>query len=131
MKIPIPLQIFALGLFTLILASVVTAVAAANIVPSTRVTSQTFPVTANDLKPSACAGLYLTHIISGSGTITSVSGNALILGSSGSDTINGAGGNNCIVGGGGDDTIDGGAGTNICIRGPGNDTFTNCSVISP
>ncbi len=128
-KIPFPIQFFVFGLFILIIASVVTALAATNIVPPTRVTSQTFPITANDLKPSACAGLNLTDIISGSGTITGTSGNDLILGGPGNDTINGMGGNDCILGGGGNDTIDGGDGTDVCIGGPGTDTFANCETV--
>jgi Ca2+-binding RTX toxin-like protein len=127
-KIPFPIKLFIFGLFILIIASVATALAATNIVPSTRVTSQIFSVSANDLKPSACAGLNLTDIISGSGTITGTSGNDLILGGPGNDTINGMGGDDCILGGGGNDTIDGGDGTDVCIGGPGTDTFANCET---
>lgn len=128
MRAPIHLRLFIVVLFTLIIASVVTALAAANIVPSAHVTSQIFPVTANDLKPSACASINLTDIVSGTGTITGTSGNDLILGGPSNDTINGMGGDDCILGGGGDDVIDGGDGTDVCIGGPGTDTFSNCET---
>jgi len=128
MKIPVPIQLFAMVLFTLILVSVITAVAATNNVPSTRATSQTFPITANDLKPPACAGLNLTNIVSGTLLITGTSGNDLILGGPLPDVINGMGGDDCILGGGGIDVIDGGDGTDVCIGGPLLDTFSNCET---
>jgi Ca2+-binding RTX toxin-like protein len=120
------LQFLTLGFITLIIISVATAVAATNTVPSTNASELSFPVTPNDIRPSACAGLYLNDIITGSGTITGTDGNDLILGSPANDTINGMGGNDCIIGGGGDNTIDGGSGSDICIGGPGNNTFANC-----
>ena len=121
-----PLQILTVGLIALIIVSAATAVAAANTIPPTNVTQQDFPITANDLRPPACAGLFLNDIISGSGNFSGTAGNDLIIGSSGDDTINGMGGNDCIVGGGGNDTIDGGDGSDICIGGPGNNSFVNC-----
>jgi hypothetical protein len=127
MKIPFPLQLVTFGLFALIVVSVVTAFAAGITIPSAKIGDQSVPVTAENLKPSACAGLQrLTQIISGSGIITGTEGNDLILGSSGADVIDGLGGDDCILGGGGDDQVTGGDGTDICIGGPGTDTFITC-----
>jgi Ca2+-binding RTX toxin-like protein len=110
---PHPLKLLAFGLFALILVSVLTAVAATNTVPASHISKNIFPIGPNDLKPPACAGLYLTHIVTGSGVINGTSGNDLILGGPGADTINGNGGDDCCVGGG------------------GNNTFTGCAVHIP
>ena len=103
----------------LILVSAVTAVAAANTVPFTRITNQSTNINTNDLKPYACGGMYLTNLISGSGALTGTAGNDLILGSSGADVIDGLGGDDCIVGGGGND---------ICFSGIGDDVLISCEV---
>ena len=91
-----------------------------NTVPGGTVSASTFAITADALKPAACAGLSLTSIVSGT---TGTAGNDLLLGTSGVDVMSGGNGNDCIVGGGGADTIDGGAGTDVCIGGPGVDVF--------
>ncbi len=91
-----------------------------NTVPGGTVSSSTFAITADALKPAACAGVSLTSIVSGT---TGTAGNDLLLGTSGVDVMSGGNGNDCIVGGGGADTIDGGAGTDVCIGGPGLDVF--------
>ena len=128
MKLPFtPRAIFA-ALAILLLTSVVTAVAATNTVPSTRVTNQSSSIGANSLKPSACAGIVLTTLVIGSGNITGSNGNDLILGGPGMDTINGLDGNDCILGGGGIDTITGGNGNDVCIGGPGVDVFLTCET---
>lgn len=126
MNIPRPLQFLTFGLVALILFTSVTAVAAANTIPSTRLAYVTFSIGINDLKPSACAGLSLTNLVTGAGILTGTEGNDLLLASSGADTIDGLGGNDCILGGGGDDLITGGDGNDICIGGPGVDTFVTC-----
>ncbi|MBC7877720.1 MAG: hypothetical protein H7Y59_11180 [Anaerolineales bacterium] len=113
-------------MIALILFSSVTAIATTNTVPDTRVSLDTLPLNLNDLKPSSCAGLFLTNLITGSGTLTGTAGNDLILGSSSIDVIDGLGGDDCIVGGGGDDLLTGGDGNDICLGGPGTDTFTTC-----
>lgn len=110
---PHPLKLLAFALFALILVSVLTAVAATNTVPASHISKNIFPIGPNDLKPPACAGLYLTNIVTGSGVINGTSGNDLILGGPGADTINGNGGDDCCVGGG------------------GNNTFTGCAVHIP
>jgi len=115
MRISIPIRFAAYSLFTLILIGTMTAIAAANTVPSTRITSQGGAIGINELKPSACSGIYLTSLVSGSGTLTGTEGNDLILGSSGADMIDGLGGDDCIVGGGGIDICTGGLGTDIFV----------------
>lgn len=109
-------------LLVMILLSVVGAVAASNTVPFTRLDDDSFPITANDLKPSACSSLNLTSVVvvtNGSGT----SGNDLILGSAGGDNLRGDDGDDCIVGGGGDDTLQGQRGDDIILGQDGNDTL--------
>ncbi|MBL8049981.1 MAG: hypothetical protein JNM46_02055 [Anaerolineales bacterium] len=113
-------------LLVLVIITTLTAIAATNTVPATRIGSEAIAFQINHLRPSACAGLSLTTLITASGTITGTAGNDLILASSGADTIDGLGGNDCIVGGGGDDNINGGDGSDVCIGGSGNDIFTTC-----
>jgi len=115
-------------LAALILVSAADAFAAGLTVQPSNVGLQSIAVTANDIKPTACAALDLTDIITGSGTITGTSGNDLILGSGGNDSIDGGGGDDCIESGGGDDTLNGGDGTDVCIGGSGTDTFDNCET---
>jgi len=128
LRISFPIQLVIFGLFALIVVSIATAFAAGITVPSSNIGNQSIPVTAEDLKPSACDGITLTQIISGSGTLTGTSGNDLIIGSSGADTIDGLGGDDCILGGGGDDSLNGSDGSDVCLGGPENDIFTNCEV---
>lgn len=126
MKLPTPFQILLISLAAFILFTSVTAIAATNTVPDTRLELDSMSLNLNDLKPSSCAGLFVTNLVTGSGTLTGTNGDDLILGSSSIDTIDGLGGNDCIVGGGGDDLLTGGDGNDICIGGPGTDTFTTC-----
>jgi Ca2+-binding RTX toxin-like protein len=86
-------------------------------------------ITANSLKPAACAALNLTNIIVGSGHVLGTNGNDLIIGSTGNDNMDGKNGDDCLLGGGGNDDINGGNGNSVCIGGSGNDTFAKCSVI--
>jgi Ca2+-binding RTX toxin-like protein len=116
------------GLLALVVVSVATAFAAGITVPSSNVDEKSVWVTAADLRPSVCAGLSLTQVISGSGTLTGTAGNDLIIGSSGADTIDGLGGNDCILGGSGDDSLTGNEGNDVCLGSPGNDIFTDCEV---
>ena len=119
MNIFTPVRLTAYSLITLILVSAVTAIAATNTVPFTRITNQSEYIGSNDLKPYMCDGIYLTNLVSGSGTLTGTEGNDLILGSSGADVIDGLGGNDCVLGGGGAD---------ICTGGAGSDIFIACEV---
>ncbi len=132
MKIRFMFQLVIFGLVTLVLISVITAVAAANTVPSTRLGNQTKSVTPNNLKPSFCGSLDLQNVVSGSGSITGTNGNDLILGSSGDDTIDGLDGNDCILGGTGNDTISGSNGNDVCNEGgDAGDTFATCETTIP
>lgn len=120
------LRFLTFSLLALVIITTLTAIAATNTVPATRIDNKAISFQINHLKPSACAGLSLTTLVTGSGTITGTASNDLILASSGVDTIDGLGGNDCIVGGGGDDNINGGDGSDVCIGGSGNDIFTTC-----
>ncbi len=114
------------GLILVILAGVITAVAAANSVPPSRLADRRSPIGANVLKPAACAGLTLNSIVvcpSAGGSCIGTGANDLILGSPQIDDIQGDKGSDCILGGGGDDAIRGEQGEDVCIGGPGNDAF--------
>jgi Ca2+-binding RTX toxin-like protein len=110
----------------IVVAASMTAVAAANTVPPTRVDNLSVSYQINHLRPSACAGLSLTNLVTGSGTLTGTSGNDLILAGPGADSIDGLGGSDCIVGGAGDDALTGGDDSDICVGGDGSDTFSGC-----
>ncbi len=134
-----------LGAMAVVLA--VQASAATNIISASAVSSKTFPITANDVKPPECAALNLTGVTIGSGKFSSGNGPSLVIGGNGADTIRGGNGPDCIVGGSGndaldgnngddvllggpgDDNIDGGPGNDICYGGPGNDTFIHCEIV--
>lgn len=132
MKTRFAFQFMAFGLVILIISSVITAIAATNTIPSTRLDNRTNAIIPNDVKPSSCMSLDLQNIISGSGTITGTNGNDLILGSASDDTINGLAGNDCILGGSGSDSISGDDGNDIC-NGGGNagDIFVTCETSIP
>jgi hypothetical protein len=129
----------------LVLVSAISAYAAANSVPRSKVVDYSTAITANALKPSECAGLSLSNVITGRDEINGSSGNDLILGSEREDTIRGNNGNDCILGGSGEDTLygnsggdvligggdsdelDGGGGSDVCYRGGGDDnTYDSC-----
>lgn len=118
------LRLGLLALIALLLGSAGSALTAANTVPATHAGVSTRSIGANDLKPSACAGITLAQLVTGSGTFTGTTANELILGSFRNDNINGGGGNDCILGGGGNDNFrePPGANSTVCIGGPGNDT---------
>jgi len=114
------------GVFAVIVVTSMTAIAAANTVPPSQVDDQSVSYNVNHLKPSACSGIVLSNLVTGSGTLTGSAGNDLIIASSGADVIDGAGGNDCILGGGGADTITGGDGNDVCLGGADTDAFTTC-----
>lgn len=126
MKPPAQTQLLVFCFVLIVSVSALTAFTAGISISNTSLGVQSSFVSANQVKPSACAGLNLTSIVTGSGTLTGTSGNDLILGSSGVDTIDGLGGDDCILGGGGDDLIDGNTGTDVCLGGPGTDAFSAC-----
>ena len=111
------------GMMLLLLASVMSAMAATNVVAPSGLGEFSESVTINDLKPSECSGLDLTNLITGSGTISGTLKNDLILGSAGADTISGEGGDDCIFGGGGNDNLYGGPGNDVCLGGSGVDSM--------
>jgi Ca2+-binding RTX toxin-like protein len=121
-------RLIAFGTLTLVLFSVVTAIAATNTVPATLLDYRTLSISVNHFRPSACAGISVTNLVTGTGTITGTAANDLILASAGADLIDGSGGNDCIVSGGGDDQLTGGDGSDVCVGGPGTDTFTACEI---
>ena len=121
------------GLVLAIGAAVIGASASSQSTPSSSAGTYTAPITADNLKPAACAGITLTHVVAGSGTITKVgSRSELITGSAAVDTIDGSLGDDCILGGASDDSITGGGGTDVCIGGgDAGDTFATCETEVP
>jgi len=110
-----------LGLFVLVWATLASALAAANTVPTSKLSNTSVAITPNDLKPVECAGINLTAKLAGSGSITGSNAPTLIIGSSGADTITAGSGDDCILGGAGDDNLKGGGGNDVILGGPGND----------
>jgi Ca2+-binding RTX toxin-like protein len=96
---------------------------ASTVVPASKAGRDTDSVTANVLKPSACAALTLAEVTTGSGAFSDSGYSDLVLGSAVVDTIRGQGGSDCILGGGGNDSLRGDGGTDVCIGGAGTDTF--------
>lgn len=113
-------------LFILIFISTLTASAAANTVPTTRLAQMTTVMSANAIKPAACSGLNLSAILicpPAGGACNGTAASELILGSSAIDDIRADKGDDCILGGGGADAIRGEQNTDVCIGGPGTDSF--------
>jgi Ca2+-binding RTX toxin-like protein len=108
---------------SILLAGTMAAYAAANTVPPTRMDEDDLAVSANDLKPSACAGLNLTNTVVGSGSIDGTAASDLILGSAGADTLRGRQGNDCILGGDGGDSLQGDQGGDVLLAGGGDDAL--------
>lgn len=120
-------RIFCFFLCTLMISSVISAYAANIAVPSTRLTNQASAITANTLKPAACAAMTLTRVVVCSGgNCDGSSANELMIGTPGIERIRGRGGTDCILGGGGDDQLVGNGKSDVCIGGPGFDTFATC-----
>jgi Ca2+-binding RTX toxin-like protein len=123
----VPLAI--LALLAVIIVGVISAVAAGNSVPATRLGDSSRLITVNALKPSQCASINLEDIVTCSGFICLGSNdNDLILGSSGFQFILAGSGDDCIVGGSGGGFINGGGGHDVCIGGSGSYSFTNCEA---
>jgi Ca2+-binding RTX toxin-like protein len=116
-------------LLALVLTGAVSAFAAANTVPATRLGQQVDPVNANALKPPQCAAANLTRVVVClGGNCDGTAANELLLGTENGERIRGRGGRDCIVGGGGDDILVGNGSQDVCIGGPGNDTFLTCET---
>ena len=119
-------------LVSLVILSVVSAFAANNVVPVTRLTNQVRAITANTLKPASCSAITLTQVVvCTGGNCNGTNANELVLGTSASERIRGRGGTDCILGGGGNDDLVGNGASDICIGGPGFDTFTTCETQIP
>ncbi len=119
----LPLWVFIL----VVLLSAITATAAANLVPTSLLGERQFGITANDLKPAACASINLHEVVYLRGTGNR---NFLVLGSADNDELRGSSGSDCLVGGAGNDTLNGGGGQgyDICLGGAGINTCVNCAV---
>ncbi len=105
--------------------------AAANNVPTSGLSDQTFGEAPDGLKPTECYQISIANLITGSGNVDGSRDNDLILASSGSDNIQGKNGDDCVVGAvvvGGQNQIDGGNGYNVCF-GNVNDNFNKCNLI--
>lgn len=123
MNAPAWIRLAGLGGICILLAGTMAAYAASNTVPSTRMDQENVVITANALKPSACASLNLVSIVSGSGTISGTNQNDLVLASAGIDNLDGRGGADCLMAGSGGDTLTAGNGTDILLGGDGDDTL--------
>ena len=101
----------------------VTALAAANAVPSTRIGQSDHPVLLQQLVPSQCAGISsgLSNLVVGSGDFDGTNAGDLILGSAGDDSIRGRQSGDCIVGGRGNDVLEGNQGNDVLVGGAGDD----------
>jgi len=91
-----------IALLVLLLVSVLTAAAAANTVPSTRLTDQTSAINANALKPAGCAAFDLTAIYicpyATNKKCVATTASELVLARPETNQIDGGGGVNCCVG---------------------------------
>jgi len=101
MKRRLVIRISILALIVLAIASLTSALAASNSVPTTRLTDQSQPITANDLKPDVCAGLMLDTVYvcpyATNGHCTATVPNELILGRPDTKHIYGTT-NSCCIG---------------------------------
>ncbi len=111
-------------LVVLLGAGAVAAYATGNTVPASNADDNTIPITANALRPAACAALNLTNVVVGSGAFDGTVGNDLILGSPGNDSIRGRQGTDCILAGDGADSIQGNQGGDVILAGNGDDALT-------
>ncbi len=128
------------AMLVLILSGIVSALAAANNVPLTAISTYSSAITnkAAAFAPSECAGMNLTAISYGAGgsnanelilgtagadNLNAGSGNDCIIGGDSGDSLSGGGGNDVILGGLGDDSLRGDQGSDVCYGGPGNDSF--------
>lgn len=110
---------------------------ASNTVPATNISQFTQAIGPSQLEPAECisAGITVTSIISGSGTITSTAANQLILGSASNDTLSDTNkGNDCMVGGAGTDSFTGWRFHNdncvVSAATQSGGTITNCTVVA-
>src|SRR5450759_3492566 len=88
------------ALFILVVSSILTASAASNTVPPSRLTNQSRPITVNDIKPPQCAAFNLTSIVvcGSSPACNGTKSDELIIGVAATNKINGHAGQNCCIG---------------------------------
>jgi Ca2+-binding RTX toxin-like protein len=119
-------KIASIVLLALSTMGAVSALAAGNNVPVTRLMDQSRSVIASELAPPECNSIrntLETVIVCTGGNCSGSNANELMLGTPGSDIIDGKNGDDCIVGGGRDDTLTGDNGNDILVGGSGNDTL--------
>lgn len=116
----------ALGV-AVVAAIVVPAITAANVVPASKASDSSHPVTANQLKPPQCDALNLVNVVTNAGNGSN--GNDLVLGTAAGENLNGGQGDDCLVGGDGSDRLNGGGGTDVCLGQGGFDIHNfNCET---
>jgi Ca2+-binding RTX toxin-like protein len=110
-------------LASLAVLGAVTALAAANAVPATRIGQSDHPVLLQQLVPGQCAGIAgsLSNLVVDSGSFDGTNAGDLMLGSAGPDDISGRQGSDCIVGGDGNDSLNGNQGNDVLVGGGGDD----------
>lgn len=122
-------KVIGLGFATVLLASSLSGILAANVVASSRAGEMAKATAEEDVKPSPeCDGITLSNTATGSGSFNATNGADLVLGSAAVDSIGGRNGDDCILGGASNDSINGGTGNDVCIGGAGTDTFSACEV---
>ena len=123
-------RVGALLMLMAVSASLTLGLTASNTVPASRIGRSVQPGAVDQARPTGCASISLTNLVTGSGTFSSNASNALILGSAGVDTINATGQYNCIIGGGGRDRVTSTT-TSFCIIGPTSGTTYSKCVTKP
>ncbi len=87
------------ALFVLVVASILTAAAASNTVPPTRLSDQSIEITANDIKPPQCKSFDLSGIfVCTKPNCKAPKPNMLVIGDSNTKKIDGGGGDSCCEG---------------------------------
>jgi Ca2+-binding RTX toxin-like protein len=116
------------GLLVFGIVGIISALAAANTVPTSGKLDTTITLTVKHLQPQDCNGLSLTtYVLAPGGSFTNNGSSALVLGIPGNDSIRAGGGNDCVVGGAGGDSLRGGTGNDICF-GDTSTTFNSCAA---
>lgn len=115
---------YALGsLAALVVATVLSAAAAANTVAPSRAGESNHPATLSELTPPECSHLTLSRLQIGPGG--SGGGGALVLGTQAGGTLSGGGSADCIVGGANNSVLQGQGGNDVLIAGPAFIVFLN------
>ena len=121
-------QLSLTGLLVLCIVGIISALAAANSVPSSGKLDTTITLTVQHLQPQDCNGLTLTaYVFAPGGSFTNNGASALVFGVPGFDNIRAGGGTDCVVGGTGSDSLRGGSGNDVCF-GNTSTSFTSCAA---